>query len=208
MNREAARAPHTAGRVLHWAHCYDLLGHARFLRATRETLLELAAPAPGERALDVGCGTGVLALALASRAGSGSVCGIDASPEMIGVAKQKAAKAGAAVDFRIAPVEALPFADASFDLVTCSLVLHHLPPDVKRMGLAQVRRVLKPGGRFVAMDFAVHSHSALGHVLALLGHARGESTAAALTPMLHEARFGEVEQVPTRHKRFAFLRAR
>lgn len=101
---------------------------------------------------------------------------------MIAVARNKAAKAGADIDLQVALIEALPFPDASFDLVTSGLMLHHLPGELKRRALAQIRRVLKPGGRFVALDFAAHSHSPLGHLLAILGHARGESTIAERRP--------------------------
>jgi ubiquinone/menaquinone biosynthesis C-methylase UbiE len=170
--------------------------------------IELAAPAPGEQVLDVGCGTGTLALALKSSAGTGAVHGIDASPEMIEVANEKAAKADSDIDFRVALIEAIPFPDASFDLVTSSLMLHHLPDDLKEKGFLEIRRVLKPGGRFMAMDFAAHSHSPLGHLLSIFGHARGERTVDKLMPMLKDAGFSDVEGIPTRHKNFAFIRAR
>ena len=74
--------------------------------------------------------------------------------------------------------------------------------------LREIRRVLKPGGRFVAVDFAAHSHSAVGHLLSILGHSRGESMVDKLTPMLKDAGFSDVEGIPTRHKNFAFIRAR
>jgi demethylmenaquinone methyltransferase/2-methoxy-6-polyprenyl-1,4-benzoquinol methylase/phosphoethanolamine N-methyltransferase len=211
MRHKAVDAPRTAGSVIHAARWYDLFATVISFgrdRAVRQTLVELAAPAPGETALDVGCGTGTLALALRSRLGTGAAHGIDASPEMIEVARGKAAKAGAGVDFRVALVEALPFPDATFDLVTSSLMLHHLPDALKRAGLAEIRRVLRPGGRFLALDFAAPSHSPLGHLLALVGHARGERLVDALPPLLRDAGFGDVEAIPTRHASFAFIRAR
>lgn len=178
------------------------------MRTTREKLVELAAPEPGEHVLDVGCGTGSLVLALKARIGAGEAHGIDASTEMINVAKEKATKSGSRLRLQVALIEALPFPDASFELVTSSLMLHHLTQDQKRAGLAQVRRVLKPGGRFVAMDFARRSHSPLGHLISAFAHTHGESSADELVPMLKEAGFGEVETLPTRYKNFTFLRAR
>jgi ubiquinone/menaquinone biosynthesis C-methylase UbiE len=210
MHHKTADAPQTAGRVLHGARWYDLYSRVISFgrdKAIREKLMELAAPAPGEKVLDVGCGTGTLALALKSSVGTGEVHGIDASPEMIQVAKEKA-KAGSDIDFQVALIEAIPFPDASFDLVTSSLMLHHLPDDLKRTGLDEIRRVLKPGGRFMAMDFAAHSHSPLGHLLSIFGHSRGESMVDKLMPMLKDAGFSDIEDIPTRHKNFAFIRAR
>src|SRR6266498_2641603 len=91
----------------------------------------------------------------------------------------------------------IPFADHVFDLVTSSLMLHHLPDDLKRTGLAEIRRVLKPGGRFVAMDLAIESHSPLGHLLSILGLARGESVLDKLAPMMRYAGFNPVETIAT-----------
>lgn len=211
MHNKTARAdaPTTAGRVIHWARFYDLFGRLIwFDKPIRERLVALASPAAGESVLDVGCGTGTLAIALRSKKGEGEVHGIDASPEMIEVAREKAAKAGSGVDLQVALIEEIPFPAASFDLVTSSLMLHHLPDDLKGKGFTEIRRVLKPGGRFLAMDFAAHSHSFLEHLLSVFGHARGESMVDKLTPMLNEAGFDDVEALSTRHKNFAFIRAR
>jgi ubiquinone/menaquinone biosynthesis C-methylase UbiE len=118
----------------------------------RRTLVELAGVKPGDSVLDIGCGTGSLAIEAGKTVGpTGSVDGIDPSPEMIGRAKGKARRL-ANVRFEIAPAQNLPFADASFDIVMSSLVLHQLPPDSLHTVKAEVARVLKPGGRLLLVD--------------------------------------------------------
>jgi ubiquinone/menaquinone biosynthesis C-methylase UbiE len=206
MHHRTAEAPQTTGRVLRRARLYDLL--SRKMSFGRDRLIHLAAPAPGGNVLDVGCGTGTLAIALNQKVAPGEVHGIDASPQMIEVAKEKSAKAGLDIDFRVALIEAIPFADHVFDLVTSSLMLHHLPDDLKRTGLAEIRRVLKPGGRFVAMDLAIESHSPLGHLLSILGLARGESVLDKLALMMRDAGFNPVETIATGSKKLAFIRGR
>jgi demethylmenaquinone methyltransferase/2-methoxy-6-polyprenyl-1,4-benzoquinol methylase/phosphoethanolamine N-methyltransferase len=185
---------------------YDLLDP--LVSPARRKLIELADPAPGEDVLDVGCGTGTLAITIQHKVSPGRVHGIDASAEMIETAKKKAAKARADIDLRVALIESLPFQDNSFDLVTSSLMLHHLPDDLKPTGLAEIRRVLKPGGRFLAMDLVAESHSLPGHLRSIFGATRGVSMADKLAPMLRAAGFDMVE-VPTALRRmFGFIRAR
>lgn len=205
MDRMKEHGPHTGGRVIRHARLYDLLGTK--MSGGRSTLLELAAPAAGEAVLDVGCGTGTLALAMAAHAGRIRVIGIDAAREMIELARRKAAKAGSKIDFQVGLIEDIPFPDGTFDLVTSSLVLHHLPAYLKRAGIAEVRRVLKPGGRFAVMDFARESHSPLGHLFSVLGHSRGPEMAEPLVDMLTAAGFARTEVVPTRNTNFFFIRA-
>ena len=149
-------APVTTGRTIGWARQYDAvvaimtLGRARAMRAATVALARIA---PGEAVLDVGCGTGDLTMAARAWAGAaGRVQGIDAAPAMIAVARRKAARAGDMIDYRVAAVEALPFPDATVDVVVSSLMMHHLPDDLKRGGLAEMRRVLKPGGRLLMVD--------------------------------------------------------
>jgi ubiquinone/menaquinone biosynthesis C-methylase UbiE len=150
--------PATKGLVLHsHARYYDVvvrlltLGHGGNLH---ERLVELAGLAPEETVLDVGCGTGSLALAAKARVGAGgTVHGIDASKEMIGQASRKAQRRRLPVDFRIATVEALPFPDRSFDVVFSTLMLHHLPRPLRRACAGEITRVLKPGGRVLMADF-------------------------------------------------------
>ncbi|MCC7382190.1 MAG: methyltransferase domain-containing protein [Deltaproteobacteria bacterium] len=171
-------------------------------------MVEVSDPVAGQRVVDVGCGTGALAIALKAKVGHGEVYGIDASPEMIEVAKRKAAKVGSGVEFRVALIEALPFADDSFDLVTSSLMLHHLPEGLKPKALREVRRVLKPGGRFLALDLSTMSHSPLGHLLTLLGRSHGASMVEELMPLLRDAGFEDVVALPTRSRSFFLVRAR
>jgi ubiquinone/menaquinone biosynthesis C-methylase UbiE len=109
-------------------------------------LVERAAVAPGERVLDVACGTGVVTRAAAERAGSGGhVAGIDLNPGMIAVARSLPPAAGAAIEWHEASALALPFTASSFDVVLCQQGLQFFPD--KALALREMRRVLRPGGR-------------------------------------------------------------
>lgn len=176
----------TGGIILHAPRLYDLLAWVMMLGqegAFREKIIELARLKPGESVLDVGCGTGTLAIAAKRRVGPGGhVNGIDASPEMIARANKKALRAGLEIDFKSGVVEALPFPDAQFDAVLSTLMLHHLPRKLREEGAREIRRVLKPGGRVLIVDFGGterqngllarfhqrHGHVKLSEVTALL----------------------------------------
>jgi ubiquinone/menaquinone biosynthesis C-methylase UbiE len=150
-------APSTTGRVLHWAAGYDLLVWLfthRSDRAFREQLVGLAHLVPGESVLDIGCGTGTLAIVAKRQVGArGRVLGIDASPAMIARATSKAAKAGADISFRTAVVEALPFSDGQCDVVLSTLMLHHLPRKLRQQCAREIRRVLRRQERLLVVDF-------------------------------------------------------
>lgn len=114
-----------------------------------QPLFDAAAPKPGERALDLACGTGVMALMLARVAAE--VVGCDVTPAMLARAEAAAAEAGATnISFVEAEASRLPFPDAGFDLVTSRTAFHHFPDPDK--ALSEIDRVLKPGGRFVLED--------------------------------------------------------
>jgi ubiquinone/menaquinone biosynthesis C-methylase UbiE len=154
---EEHAAPGTHGLVLNWAARYDLLvwllTHGRE-HELREAIIRLAELQTGNDVLDIGCGTGTLAIAATRHVGTtGSVTGIDASPPMIARAKRKAGKAAAPATFQVAVAENLPFPDQRFDVVFSTLMLHHLPRKTRQQCAGEIRRVLKADGRLVAVDF-------------------------------------------------------
>jgi demethylmenaquinone methyltransferase/2-methoxy-6-polyprenyl-1,4-benzoquinol methylase/phosphoethanolamine N-methyltransferase len=158
-NSDPAITPDTKGRLIRWAGAYDVLIHLFFLgreQSFRGFTVDLARVKPGDRVLDVGCGTGSLTNLAAIRAGrQGQAHGIDAAPEMIARAKLKSARQQLKIDYRVAPIESLPFPDDHFDVVLSSLMLHHLPAELAQSGFDEVSRVLKPGGRLAIVDVAL-----------------------------------------------------
>ncbi len=107
----------------------------------------------GDKVLDVGCGTGTLALRLKKQAGDkGLVAGIDASRGMLKQAKIKADKENIHLDLRVTSIEKIPFADDSFDVVTSTWVFHQLSLPLKKKGLKEILRVLRVGGHFLLVD--------------------------------------------------------
>lgn len=148
-------APETRGMSLNWlAPFYDQLC-SRFglgIPFRKETLRH-AALKSGEKVLDVGCGTGVLTRMAAEAVGPyGKAIGIDPAPKMIGLARKNAAFFSNSSEFRLAAIENLPFGNETFDAVLSSVMIHHLPSDLKHAGLLEVKRVLKPGGRLIVVD--------------------------------------------------------
>jgi ubiquinone/menaquinone biosynthesis C-methylase UbiE len=144
------------GLLIEGALRYDLKLWVRSLgrmRAFRGEMVDLARLSPGDRVLDLGCGTGSLALAAKRRVGpDGAVFGIDPSREMIDAARRKARRARLGVSFEIGVAQELDLPDSSLDAVLATLVLHHLPHDALVRTFREIRRVLAPGGRFLAVD--------------------------------------------------------
>ena len=108
----------------------------------------------GYKVLGVGCGTGFLAIILKKMAGErGNVKGIDPAVKRLEKARKRAKEEGVDIDFREGAIENIPFADSSFDAVTSSFMFHHLSIKLKREGLREIQRVLKPEGHFLLADF-------------------------------------------------------
>lgn len=153
------------GHLVHQAVQYDwslrciTFGRERQLRKRMVDLLPLH---DGDAVLDVGCGTGDLAIEVAKRIGTrGQVVGIDGSEEMIAHARQKVQRRHLPIEFRVEQAETLSFPDHRFDVVVSSLVFHALPGSLKLSVLTAIARVLKEGGHLVIIDFLASS----GHVL-------------------------------------------
>lgn len=133
---------------------YDLI-QRWLVRDTRfkSRLIEQARIQPGHHVLDLGCGTGTLALMIKKAQPEAEVVGLDADPQMLGVAIGKAEREAAAVRFDKAMAYDLPYPDASFDRVLSSLMIHHLKSPDKARAAREIHRVLKPGGELHVIDF-------------------------------------------------------
>jgi len=111
----------------------------------------LAGVRPGDVVLDVGCSGGYLARKLAAASGPGGrVVGVDPSQAAIGYARRRAAPG---MTFTVGTAQDLPLLDASFDVVTCTLAMHHIPARKRQEAVAEMSRVTRPGGRLLIADF-------------------------------------------------------
>ena len=135
-----------------------LLGGERARRA----LLGQAGLRPHQRVLDVGCGTGTLAVLIKTLHPDVDVVGLDPDPKAVGRAQRKAARVGVSIRLDVGFSDELPYADGSFDRVFSSFMLHHLPADEKERSLSEIRRVLAPGGSFHLLDFSGPGHASGG----------------------------------------------
>lgn len=116
-------------------------------------LIEQANIQPGQTVLDLGCGTGTLAIMAKQAQSAAEVAGLDADPDMLKVAKHKSAKLNMPVTFEVGFTNKLPYPDASFDRVLSSIMIHHLKTPDKWDTGKEIFRVLRPGGQLHIIDF-------------------------------------------------------
>lgn len=125
------------------------LGQGRF----RSALVEQAKVHPGDAVLDLGCGTGSLAIAIGCRVPGVNLVGLDADAGILAIAGRKTRRAGIGMSLDLGHSTSLPYPDAWFDRVFSSLFFHHLLPGEKRKTAAEVLRVLRPGGELHVADW-------------------------------------------------------
>ena len=198
-NESGAAEP---GALIHWPRRYDLMAAVMFAgrgRRFRGYVADLLGVDRGDRVLDVGCGTGTLTLVLAGRAGpQGAVTGVDAAPEMIAAAQAKAGGKKGAPTFQVAPAQDLPFPDGSFDAVSTSLMIHHLPEADRTGAIREVLRVLRPGGRLLIVEFqAPQGRTGKRVTRHLFGHAMADNTIDEVAVVTAEAGAAGVECHPS-----------
>lgn len=120
----------------------------------RRALVAELGDVSGHDVLDVGCGTGTLALMVKAAYPAVRVSGLDGDPQILEIARTKAIGRGQDIEFREAMSDAMPYADGSFDFVLTTLMLHHLSKDGKQGTAVEMHRVLRPGGTLLGLDFA------------------------------------------------------
>jgi ubiquinone/menaquinone biosynthesis C-methylase UbiE len=183
---------------------YDVVHRLFGIAGLHREMVRRAELRPGQRVLDVGCGTGNLLVALGRWRPDLELAGLDPDPTALRAAERKARRAGVAVAWERGFAEHLPYPDGSVDRVFSSLMLHHLDPAAKDGLLAEVRRVLRPDGLLVLADFdgEAHAHGPFGRRMARSQRLRdnadlsGRVAAAGLTPepaVPYSLRVGHVE---------------
>lgn len=174
---------------------YDLMSAIGFAGRRREAFTRLAMLAgirPGDRVLDVGCGTGYLTRIMAPVVGpSGQVTGLDLAPSMIAYARERAP---ANCTYVQGAGQALDLPDESFDVVLSSLAIHHLPSAEQGSAVREMFRVLRPGGRLLIAEFRPPRHHLLNRIAGLVsGPAMQHDLRGLLRDLIPEAGFRVVD---------------
>jgi ubiquinone/menaquinone biosynthesis C-methylase UbiE len=188
----------TRGHALGSPRQYDFFVEFFFLgrrRATFQTLIAAAGilKESEQRVLDVGCGTGYFVRLIAAEVGPGGlIIGIDPSISMVEYARGKGMRSETSL-FQVGTAEALEFPDDHFDVVVSSLVMHHLPEDLRMHALTEMQRVLRPGGRVLVAEARSPQHGLGWRLLARLhGYDRMARQVPHLEPLARQAGFGEI----------------
>lgn len=179
---------------------YDIVMRWALRESTfKRRLVEQARIERGHRVLDVGCGTGTLMLLINRLQPEAEVVGLDGDPRILKIARAKAARAGFAVALDHGMSFALPYADKSFDRVFSSLLFHHLTRENKLRTLAEVFRVLRPGGELHVADWGKAQNWLMHQAYRFVQMVDGIETTAdhaqgALAELIRSAGFEDVRE--------------
>ncbi|HYB99195.1 MAG TPA: class I SAM-dependent methyltransferase [Candidatus Limnocylindrales bacterium] len=195
---------------------YDTVALLTGERFFKRRLVTVAGIRAGHDVLDLGCGTGTLALMVKQACEQANVTGLDLDPKILAIARRKVDAAGVAIELRQGSATAPPFERASFDRVLTTLMLHHLTTAQKREALSAARTLLRPGGELHIADWG-RPHNALMRIAAISFRLLdGDETTAAnlageLPSLVSAAGFrdvAETERWMTPFGTLAFIRAR
>ena len=170
-------------------------------RTLRETTVSLAQVKPGDCVLEAGCGTGTLTLAAKQQAGpSGKAFGIDIIPGMIELSQRKAAQANEEVTFQLGSIDDIPFSANQFDVVMCSFMIFHMSEMVRRKGITEIYRVLKPRGRLLVLDLALPTQPLPRAIARALFGGMLQHDLRELLPLMETSGFSDIEIAQARFR--------
>lgn len=199
-----------------WAKIYDLVNFFIFLmfkgtKRLHRDIIFMAGVMDGDRILDIGCGTGEFLFEIAKRYNTIKAYGIDASEEMISIARKKATSKGyCTLNFEFVQAERLPYKSEMFDCAFNVFLLHHLPMESKLQCLREVYRVLKPGKPFLLVDVDKPTNL-LGRIIGMtrwnIREIR-ENMEQPLTVLLKKTGFSSSQLMRKDHGIFSFIRCK
>lgn len=189
---------------------YDrVLGATMKEEKFKRLLVEQARILPGQRVLDLGCGTGTLTILMKQAVPEAMAVGLDGDPEALAIAREKVERAGA-IELEHTLAWEAPFEAASFDRVLSSLVFHHLTTENKRQTLGKIREWLRPSGELHVADWGrpqdLLMRLAFLPVQLLDGfETTSDSAQGRLEPLMREAGFAEVAETHRERTLFGTL---
>jgi ubiquinone/menaquinone biosynthesis C-methylase UbiE len=192
---------------------YDPLTRLFGVAGLHDVLIDQLDPRPGQRILEIGCGTGNLALRVKQRQSGADLTGLDPDRAALARARRKAARRRVTVQWDHGFAEQLPYADGAFDRVLSALMLHHLPAETRIVALREALRVLAPGGVLHVVDFGGATDRQDG-LMARMGHRHPllrDNYGDGIPKLMRQAGFVEAAEVTHRVRRimgrFTYYRA-